>query len=238
MKKTPITTDETFEDIRLTLDEIRQLPESEIQQLLNGARTMISNFMPPNQMQLVYNEKSNRITLLLNYEVIPTTTEADKHIKTVLSQRNDGAIDYTGMEKISTPQNTEEFLHPVHISTYYPELAMAAKFLSALSLIFAQSKDESVDRIIQQEIRSGKRLDMGSSVLNRVFFFADLIGALAETFMIIETRERGLINDDQLEALLSRLTQSGGSGKPKRSKASSNSPQPIGVFSKGTIGRA
>lgn len=238
MEKTPITTDETFEDVRITLDEIRQLPESEIQQLLNGARTMISNFMPPNQMQLVYNEKINRITLLLNYEVIPTTTEAEKHVKTVLSQRNDGTIDYTDMEKISTPQNAEEFLHPVHISTYYPELAMAAKFLSALSLIFAQSKDESVDRIIRQEIQSGKRFDTGSSALNRVFFFADLIGALAETFMIIEAKERGLISDDQLETLLRRLAQSGNSGKSKRTKAPSEPLQPIGVFSKKNIGRA
>lgn len=207
MARKPKTTEEVLEGVKMTVEQIKRLPASEIEELLKGAKFMISNFMPVNQMNVLYNDKDNRITLLMNHEVIPIGQVEEEQIKQILRQRIEGKIDYTGIRGTSVPRDVIDFLSPEHLAMFYPEFEMVAKILVSLCLQFASGKDDVVDRIIQQEIREGKRVDAGDAVINRALFFLDVFDLLAGAFLTLQAEQDGLLTPAVLDRLLEGATK-------------------------------
>lgn len=242
MAKKPRTMNNVFEVSRITLDEIRQLPESEIQELLSGSATIISNFMPANQMHILYNEKAHRITLLANHEMIPAGRTSMEQIDRILQQRNTGTIDYTGMDSASAPKDAIEFVLPEYLSTHYPEFEMAANVVVGLCLKFALGQNEAVDRIVQQEIQQGARMDTGSPILNRVLFFLDVFEMLSGALLMLEAERNGLLTPEAVNNLLQMInnpSQTPPTPQPRKTakKTNKNLEPPI-VFTNRTVGRA
>lgn len=231
-KKQTTVMDEAFEDTQLTAEQIRQLPQDEIEQLVSGAKYMISNFMPPNQMHIMYNEQAKRITLLVNHEVFPIGNVNNEQIETILAQRNTGTIDYTGMEGLPAPTDAVEFVLPEHLSTLYPEIEMIAKTTMAMCLKFAQANDPNVDRIVQQEIRDGVRNSTGNPVLDRALFFLDVFEMLTGALLLLEADRNAMLTQETIAKLLEQPAPT----KPKKQTSKAN--QPPTIMTNRTIGRA